>query len=81
MKKSNGYVMILDVDAAYEHYRDNHELEKKVSKGAFLKMIGMSYQTAQNYQEGVSEHKILQYVEKIQEVTGLSKDELIKKIG
>ena len=80
MSEDIAYKMILDVNAAYDHYCKQQGQEKKVSKAKFLKLIGMSYQTATNYQTGLSPNKVLMFAEKIQEVTGLSKDVIIKKV-
>jgi len=78
MSKQRFDDVYIDVDYAYEYYRQMMEEEKKVSKAAFLKMIGMSPQTASNYQNGISSLKPLQYLQKIEEVTGLEKGKLIK---
>ena len=71
--------MFLDIDHAYSVWAENNKGVKKVNKELFLKELGMSWQTANNYQSGFSAMKVLQYAEKIKSVTGLGFDEFIKK--
>ena len=67
--------MIIDVDAAYLHYCVHVE---NISKSKFLGLVGLSPQTANNYQNSLSRQKVLQAAYDIKELTGLSLDKIIK---
>lgn len=69
--------MILDVDNAYEFYKLGFP---HTTKTQFLEKIGMSWQTAGNLQSSKSKQKVLQYANKIKQLTGLSMDEIIKPL-
>lgn len=67
--------MIIDVDAAHLHYCAKVE---EISKSKFLELIGLSPQTANNYQNSLSRQKVLQAAYDIKELTGLPLDKIIK---
>lgn len=69
--------IIVDIEAAHEKYQEAHG---PTTKTAFLEILGMSWQTAANYQNGDANFKNLKYVQRIMDLTGLTFGEVVKKL-